>query len=92
MHRWPSRNRKSDAGGSATTDREMSGTSECFRGGLSAGPEQVRRRTLYLSSGYELTGAQSAPYDNFLSFAALRLCGRYSDSFGCGIAALGPLW
>jgi hypothetical protein len=25
---------------------------------------------------------------NFLSFAALRLCGRYSDSFGCGFAAL----
>ena len=26
------------------------------------------------------------------TFAPLRLCARYSDSFGCGFAALGSLW
>ena len=43
-----------------------------------------------LYPAYELTGAQSAPYEYLRNFRALRGEGLFS--FGCGIAALGSSW
>jgi hypothetical protein len=43
-----------------------------------------------LSPGYQLTGAQSAPYEYLRDLRALRGEGLFS--FGCGFAALGSLW
>ncbi len=34
---------------------------------------------------------KNAKFGNLFYFAPLRLCGKCSDSFGCGFAALGPL-